>query len=139
MSSQPEGKPVRATTPTVNLEILYTPGCGRWRRVAETARAIGRREGIRVRVTGVPVETQTEAVGHRYLGSPTLRVHGRDVEPGAESLDLYGLGCRTYIGPRGTAHEPPEELVAAALRRAAGKSLEDASAAGPQADQRGDG
>jgi hypothetical protein len=91
MSTQPTGGR-RTDDPTVDLEILYTPGCGHWRPVAEKARVIGRRDGIVVRVTGVPVETLTEAVTHRFLGSPTVRVQGHDVEPAAEALDLYGLG-----------------------------------------------
>ncbi len=31
-----------------------------------------------------------------FLGSPTVRIHGGDVEPGAGDRDDFGLKCRIY-------------------------------------------
>jgi hypothetical protein len=31
-------------------------------------------------------------VRHRYLGSPSIRIHGLDIDPEARAFDDYGLG-----------------------------------------------
>ena len=43
--------------------------------------------------------------------SPSVRVDGKDIEPGAESRTEYALSCRLY-GDRGL---PSKELLVAAL------------------------
>lgn len=61
------------------------------------------------------VETVEAAGAERFLGSPTLRVNGRDVEPGAAERSDFGLKCRLYRGPGGASSTPPEEWVTSAL------------------------
>ncbi|WP_084080479.1 mercuric transporter MerT family protein [Edaphobacter aggregans] len=35
--------------------------------------------------------------GYRFLGSPTLRINGFDVEHEARTQNSFDLGCRTYL------------------------------------------
>jgi hypothetical protein len=42
----------------------------------------------------------------RFLGSPTVRVNGSDVEPGGEDRTDYGLSCRVYVGENGVSGCP---------------------------------
>ena len=51
----------------------------------------------------------------RFLGSPTIRVDGRDVEPGADERDEFVLACRIYRTPAGLRGEPAEAWVRDAL------------------------
>jgi hypothetical protein len=55
----------------------------------------------------------------RFLGSPTILVDGRDVEPGAEQRHEFGLCCRVYRTERGLAGHPDEAWVREALIGAA--------------------
>jgi len=50
------------------------------------------------------------------LGSPTVRVDGRDVDPQAEERRDYGLSCRVYRTERGLAGLPDARWLRAALR-----------------------
>ncbi|HET8892570.1 MAG TPA: hypothetical protein VFM96_00535 [Gaiellaceae bacterium] len=50
----------------------------------------------------------------RFLGSPTVRVNGRDVEPGADEREGFAFGCRVYANGAGL---PDERLVRDALAR----------------------
>jgi catechol 2,3-dioxygenase-like lactoylglutathione lyase family enzyme len=43
-----------------------------------------------------PVEAPEAAQTERFLGSPTVRVDGRDVEPDAETRTDHGIKCRIY-------------------------------------------
>lgn len=54
----------------------------------------------------------------RFLGSPTVRVNGRDVEPGAEERTDYVLACRVYRGEAGFSGQPDERWVREALAEA---------------------
>jgi hypothetical protein len=52
----------------------------------------------------------------RFLGSPTVRVNGRDVDPDAVDRTDYGLKCRIYRPDHpGESQLPPEEWIRAAL------------------------
>jgi hypothetical protein len=66
------------------------------------------------------IGTADAAQRERFLGSPTVRINGRDVEPEAERRTDYGLKCRLYRASTGLSGQPREELLQAALRSAAG-------------------
>jgi hypothetical protein len=57
----------------------------------------------------------------RFLGSPTIRVNGRDIEPGADARSEYTLACRVYRTDSGFSGQPDDSWLRDALeqRRAA--------------------
>jgi hypothetical protein len=67
------------------------------------------------------VDTPEDAERERFLGSPTVRVNGRDVDPGAGERTDYGLKCRIYRSTEdGQSHVPPESWIRRALDAAHG-------------------
>jgi hypothetical protein len=99
--------------------ILYFEGCPNY----ESARALVERVAAELRVEPwvelVLVPDAEAATKLRFLGSPTIRVEGRDVEPGAEGRRDFVLSCRVYRSERGLLREPDESWVGEALREAA--------------------
>jgi hypothetical protein len=65
---------------------------------------------------------QAAAEQARFAGSPTVRVDGRDVEPGSEPVTEYVFGCRLYRLEHRFAGQPEERWVREALLRAADHS-----------------
>lgn len=61
------------------------------------------------------VESEEDAEHSRFLGSPTLRVDGHDVEPGADQREDFGLKCRIYRTPNGLTGAPLDDWIVAAL------------------------
>ena len=51
----------------------------------------------------------------RFLGSPTVRVAGHDVDAGAEQRDDYGMKCRLYATEHGLRGTPPDAWILSAL------------------------
>ena len=105
------------TAQRVTVEMLHTQGCPNaadylplLRRLVATA---GVTEPVLVSLIADPEHAQRE----RFLGSPTIRVDGRDVDPGADARQDYGLSCRLYPGPAGLRGAPPDEWVLALLQR----------------------
>ena len=99
----------------MSVELLYFDGCPhgesylpRLRRLVAQA---GRSDGVRLR----RVADDDDARALHFLGSPTVRVDGRDVEPAAADRVDYGMSCRLYPSPSGTTSTPPDAWVLSAL------------------------
>jgi hypothetical protein len=67
----------------------------------------------------VEVADPDAAVELRFLGSPTVRVDGVDIEPGAQERREFALSCRIYRSERGIGEQPQEAWVREALTEAA--------------------
>jgi hypothetical protein len=60
------------------------------------------------------IDSPKAAVDERFVGSPTVRVNGRDVDPRGADAGSFGLSCRLYARPDG----PSDEQLFAALHAA---------------------
>jgi len=109
------------------VEILYFDGCPNH----EAARALVERVGCELglepelRLVNVPDEEAARRL--RFLGSPTIRVAGHDVDPQAAERDEYVLSCRIYRTESGFAGQPDERWVRDALEREGSKAARAAS------------
>jgi hypothetical protein len=63
----------------------------------------------------VRIEGADAAEKARFLGSPTVRVNGQDVEPNANARTDFGLKCRLFATSAGLRGIPPDEWVLAAV------------------------
>ncbi len=93
------------------IEVLYFEGCPKLEPTLSLADDVLSEVGLSDEVRRVEVRTPEDAERHRFLGSPSVRVDGKDIEPGAESRTEYALSCRLYGG----SGFPPKELLVAAL------------------------
>jgi len=97
------------------VEILYFDGCPNH----EPARALVERVAAELQLEPtidlVAVADAESAAELRFLGSPTVRVDGRDVEPGASERQEFVLSCRVYRTERGLGGQPDETWIRDAL------------------------
>jgi hypothetical protein len=102
------------------IEILYLDGCPNHPAAVELVERVGRDLGVKLEVRLTQVPDAEAARRQRFLGSPTVRVNGRDVEPGAEQRTDYVYACRVYRTESGFSGQPDErwlrEAIAAASR-----------------------
>jgi hypothetical protein len=94
------------------VEILYFDGCPHYEGARALVARVSGELGLSPEIRLVRVADVEEAERLRFLGSPTVRVDGHDVEPGAEERQNFVFGCRVYTGMTGV---PDEQLVRAAL------------------------
>ena len=102
----------------MKIEVLYFDGCPNHRLTVERVREVLREEGIEAAVVEVNVQNEATARNVGFLGSPTVRVNGNDVEPSARSAREYGMMCRTYAVGQKREGAPPKDLIRAAIREA---------------------
>ena len=106
----------------VRIELLYFDGCPGHEAFLPRLRALLDQAGVRAPVELRRVESDDAARRERFLGSPTLRIDGADIDPGAGDRRDYGLKCRLYPTADGLAGTPPEPWVLDALRARPGRS-----------------
>jgi hypothetical protein len=99
----------------MTIEVLYFDGCPNHERLLEQLPRLLERAGIDAEVVLREVPDAEHAQRERFLGSPTIRVDGRDVDPAAADRDDYGLKCRIYQTPAGLTGLPPDEWIVDAL------------------------
>jgi len=75
----------------VLVEYLFVPGCPTEKTAPARLAQAAREAGVAVQVRRVPVTTEEEAGRRRFLGSPTFRIRGRDIEPEADHRTDFGL------------------------------------------------
>ena len=105
--------------PDGRIEVLYFDGCPSTDAFLPRLRDLLAQLGATDRLELRRVETIGDAERERFLGSPSVRVDGYDIEPGADERTDYGLKCRLYRNESGMQGEPPTDWVLAALGLAA--------------------
>jgi alkylmercury lyase len=102
----------------MNVEVLYLDGCPSHEALLPRLRELMAEVDVVAPVRLTRIDSVEAAERERFLGSPTLRVDGEDVDPAAAKRSDFGLKCRLYPGPEGLRGKVPDELVVAALTRA---------------------
>jgi len=116
---------VGRSMPRRKIEVLTFAGCPN----EDAARALVARVvadlELEADVVSVRVGDPDAADGLRFLGSPTIRIDGEDVEPGAGGRADYTLACRVYRTAGGLVNLPDETWVRAALRAGEAKGEQE--------------
>ena len=100
----------------MKVEILYFKGCPNHQPTSERVRAVIQDEGLSAEVNEIEVPDAAAAEKVGFLGSPTIRVNGVDIEPALRHVRGGSFACRCYPGGI-----PPMEMIKAALLEAKGQ------------------
>lgn len=100
----------------MKIEVLYFDGCPNHEALLGHLGKLLLSEGIEPELELVRIEDAETAERERFLGSPTLRIDGKDVDPSSEERTDFGLKCRLYATPDGLQGVPADEWIVAALR-----------------------
>jgi Alkylmercury lyase len=101
------------------VEILYFDGCPNHELALALVERVDRELGTNADVRMVNVPDQATAERARFLGSPTVRVDGIDVDPHARERTEYALSCRVFATEHGPAGQPDERWIRNTLAKAA--------------------
>lgn len=100
--------------------LFHTEECPNYQETLEDLETVLNQEGVRPQVELIKVKNPAQAETLRFLGSPTIRVNGLDIEEtrrGAQSYE-FGLGCRIYRENGTLRGSPPREMIQQAIRKA---------------------
>lgn len=104
--------------PPLRIELLWFEGCPNHHAAEALLRDVLSK---RLVATIERIEVPDEATGNAvcFPGSPTIRVEGRDIEPGWEPCEDCTPRCRVYATAAGLRGVPPREWMRDAVRAAA--------------------
>jgi hypothetical protein len=102
----------------VKVELLTFDGCPNAPAARELVARVAAQFAPDAEVGEIVIPDGEAAQSHRFLGSPTIRVDGRDIEPGADERTDYVLACRLYRTSSGASGMPHEAWLRAALAAA---------------------
>jgi hypothetical protein len=97
------------------VEILFVPGCANRGGARELVEQVAAELRLQPTIELIEVPDGEAAARLRFLGSPTVRVDGRDVERGAEDRTEFVLACRLYRTAQGLGGQPDAGWIRAAL------------------------
>ena len=107
----------------MKIEVLYFEGCPNhipaMEIVRETLDSLGRQDEIHQ----IEIHTQAEAEGIGFVGSPSIRINGFDIERWARIAKEFGLSCRTYVNGSHYGGVPSRGM----LRRAITEGIREGS------------
>jgi hypothetical protein len=98
------------------VDVLVFDGCPNIEATLERARGAIAAANVVADVQLVRVANDDQARQLRFLGSPTVRVDGTDVDPAAVPRDDFGMQCRLYAVDGRFESAPPLAWIVAALR-----------------------
>jgi len=104
------------------IDVLYVEDCPNYPEALALVERVRAELGIDAELRTTMIGDQAAAEQARFPGSPTVRVDGRDVEPGSEPAVEISLACRLYRHEHHLAGQPRERWVREALLRAAGRT-----------------
>jgi hypothetical protein len=104
------------------VEVLFFEGCPHAELALSRAREAAASAGSPTEVRLVRIESEDAAIERRFLGSPSVRVNGEDVEPSARDRSDFGLQCRVYEIDGAIEGAPPTRWITERLASSSGRS-----------------
>ena len=101
-----------------SVELLYFDGCPTYKTTLKDLEEVVKEEGLNAFVALIRVGSEEDAKRLRFLGSPTVRINGVDIEPAARESKEFGLSCRIYRIDGKILGSPSKETLSRALKRA---------------------
>ena len=102
----------------MRIEVLYFDECPNHSPAVDRIRDVLKEEGIAADISEVKISDERTAQTIGFLGSPSIRIDGRDIEPAARSSKDFGMMCRTYLEEGKRVGLPSRESIRAAIREA---------------------
>jgi hypothetical protein len=102
---------------SVSITFLYYEDCPSHDVALDRLRQVTDEEGLDAEVEIIKVETEEQAHRLRFIGSPTIRIDGQDIDPPPPDAQ-YALTCRAYHLEDGRISPLPSlDMIRRALQR----------------------
>jgi len=103
------------------VDLLYFQGCPNHEPARILVQSVLAENGIEADIREIEITNVMDAQAQRFLGSPTVRVDGVDVDSSARARTQFGLMCRVYREGHRATSVPTRDMIMHALRRAVGE------------------
>ncbi|MES0278303.1 MAG: DUF2703 domain-containing protein [Dehalococcoidales bacterium] len=105
----------------MKIELYYFDECPSYKTALKYIDEALKEKGLNIPVEMVRITSEEDAVRHRFLGSPSVRIDGVDIEPGTEKIKAFSLTCRLYLEDDNVLEWPGRKLIRQAIDNASAK------------------
>lgn len=102
----------------MKIEILIFDGCPNSESAKRLVRETVGELGVDASIEIVNVVDNDDAMAKRFLGSPSVRINGRDIEIEENEQTQYTMGCRIYRDCDERSGVPSRKLIMQKLKEA---------------------
>lgn len=110
----------------MKIQLLYFSGCPSYKQGLENLKQALRELSLPEDFEMINIDTDEKAKNYHFIGSPTIRINGEDLDPSAREAKVTGYkGCRIYRTGEGIKGTPTVEMIKKALQQAQGKPAQE--------------
>lgn len=99
----------------MKVEVLYVAECPSHPAAVELVKDVLAAQGVTAEIREVLIRNEEMASELRFLGSPTIRINGRDVAGEPQKAQSFVLSCRLYPGSKQVGLPPVDMIHRAVL------------------------
>lgn len=100
------------------IEFLYFEDCPFYKKAEEVLDQVLLEADLRTNVVKKNIATSDMARAEKFVGSPSIRVNGLDIDPAGRNSTTYARMCRVYWIKGGFLGWPTKEMLLAAINEA---------------------
>lgn len=101
----------------MKAELLYFDGCTAYQTALKHLKEVIREKKLDAAVKMIKIEGDQQALASRFLGSPSIRINGLDIQPGAEKIKDFSMRCRLYLEDDAVSEWPSKKMIRSAIER----------------------
>jgi len=101
----------------LTIDFLYTDDCPHCSEALIALKEVLSEEHVEADLNMTMVASEEGAEQLKFLGSPTIRMNGEDIEPGIKHRADYHGHCRLYVYHEQIFDQPPKEMIREALKK----------------------
>ena len=105
----------------MRVEVLDVSECPSHLGAVKLVKEVLAAEGVATDIHEVLVSDERMASELKFLGSPTIRINGRDVAGESQTAKNFALSCRLYPGSKQIGLPPAEVIYLAVLEARRGE------------------
>ena len=96
----------------MQIQLLYFSGCPSYKDGLENLKQALKELDLKEDFEMINIETDEMAQEYNFIGSPTIRINGEDIDPRARDAKVTGYkGCRIYQTEEGLKGTPTVEMI----------------------------
>lgn len=95
----------------MKVEFLYFEGCPNHETALTNLKDALEEAGVSEEIGIIKIEELEDVTEHRFLGSPSIRINGEDIEIAEDESTEYSMRCRRYRNGDTIEGFPAKELI----------------------------
>jgi len=100
----------------MKIEFLYFDGCPNHETALTNLKEVLSEAGLKEEIDIINIENPEDVTKHRFLGSPSIRINGKDLEVTEDESTEYSMRCRRYKNGDVMEGFPSKELISTNLK-----------------------